>query len=314
MQHLKQSFLFLLLTAFMLIIGFISINRLQAGEAGNSEPATSPIAIQDDSPFREKCYTCHGSEAAYAEWRTAGHAKALINLDHGDHPVRVSCLSCHSAGYAVHSQIANPKERPYNLETAVNAVSCSSCHLHSSNREHLLVKSPRKLCVSCHKIDCGCAGAGIIHQSQAEMFLGRDGKGIRRKPSPHVRVMKKRCIHCHMAKKESKDEVAQRGGHTFIADFSICADCHDNMEVRLKGYRAEIEGKMQAAKAMLDRATDSDSEAYKAAKWNYDMVKGDSGYGLHNIPYARMLLDYSLSLKSTLLNSEGGKAAATGGE
>ena len=90
-----------------------------------------------------------------------------------------------------------------------------------------------------------------------------------------------------MAKKESKDEVAQRGGHTFIADFSICADCHDNMEARLKGYRAEIEGKMQAAKAMLDRATDSDSEAYKAAKWNYDMVKGDSGYGLHNIPYAR---------------------------
>jgi hypothetical protein len=74
-----------------------------------------------------------------------------------------------------------------------------------------------------------------------------------------------------------------------------------------------MEGKMQAIKAMLDRATDLDSEAYKAAKWNYDMVKGDSGYGLHNIPYARMLLDYSLSLKQTLLNAEGGNGA-TGGE
>jgi len=163
-------------------------------------------------------------------------------------------------------------------------------------------------------MDCGCAGDGIIHKSQTEMFLGRDGKGVRRKPSPHVRVMKKRCVHCHMAKKESNDEIAQRGGHTFKADFSICGDCHDDMEARLKRYREEIGGKMDAVKAMLDGAADPNSEAYKAAKWNYDMVKGDSGYGLHNIPYARMLLDYSLSLKSTLVESESGKEAASGEE
>lgn len=311
---MKQSLLFFLLTALMVAVGLISFNSLQAGEAGHSTPTHGGVDTHEDSPFREKCYTCHGSEAAYAEWKMAGHAKALINLDHGDHPVRVSCLSCHSAGYEIHSRIGRSKGHPYNLETAVNAVSCSSCHLHSSNRDHLLVKSTRKLCVSCHKMDCGCAGDGIIHKSQTEMFLGRDGKGVRRKPSPHVRVMKKRCVHCHMAKKESKDEIAQRGGHTFIADFSICGDCHDDMEARLKRYREEIGGKMDAVKAMLDGAADPNSEAYKAAKWNYDMVKGDSGYGLHNIPYARMLLDYSLSLKSTLVESESGKEAASGEE
>lgn len=311
---MKQSLLFFLLTAAMLIVGFISFNNLQAGEAKHSEPTHGYMDAHEHSPYREKCYTCHGNEAAYAEWKTAGHAKALINLDHGDHPARVSCLSCHSAGYEIHSRIGRSKDHPYNLKNAVNAVSCSSCHLHSSTREHLLVKSPRKLCVSCHKMDCGCAGEGIIHKSQTEMFLGRDGKGVRRKPSPHVRAMKKRCIHCHMAKKESKDEVAKRGGHTFIADFSICADCHDDMEARLKRYREEIGGKMEAVKAMLDHATDPHSEAYKAAKWNYDMVKGDSGYGLHNIPYARMLLDYSLSLKSTLLEPKDGKEPDAGGE
>ena len=311
---MKQSLLFFLLTAAMLIVGFISFNNLQAGEAKHSEPTHGYMDAHEHSPFREKCYTCHGNEAAYAEWKTAGHAKALINLDHGDHPARVSCLSCHSAGYEIHSRIGRSKDHPYNLKNAVNAVSCSSCHLHSSTREHLLVKSPRKLCVSCHKMDCGCAGEGIIHKSQTEMFLGRDGKGVRRKPSPHVRAMKKRCIHCHMAKKESKDEVAKRGGHTFIADFSICADCHDDMEARLKRYREEIGGKMKAVKAMLDHATDPHSEAFKAAKWNYDMVKGDSGYGLHNIPYARMLLDYSLSLKSTLLEPKDGKEPDAGGE
>ena len=61
---------------------------------------------------------------------------------------------------------------------------------------------------------------------------------------------------------------------------------------------------MQAVKAMLNDAVDPESNQYKAAKWNYDMVKGDSGYGLHNMPYANMLLDYSLSLKPQIVGSE----------
>ena len=163
----------------------------------------------------------------------------------------------------------------------------------------------KKLCVTCHKMDCGCAGAGIVHQSQSEMFLGREGAGVKRMPSPHVRAMKKRCVHCHMAK-EDPEAIAKHGGHTFIADFSLCstAGCHDsadnNMETKLPQYRAEIEVKMQAVKAMLDAAPDKTSQDYLDAKLNYDMVKGDSGYGLHNIPYANALLDYSLSLKSKL--------------
>ena len=106
-----------------------------------------------------------------------------------------------------------------------------------------------------------------------------------------------------MAKEDPKT-VALHGGHTFKADFSICSDCHENMETALKGYRAEIESKMEAVKAMLDSAPDLSADAYKAAKRNYDMVKGDSGYGLHNIPYARALLDYSLSLNPSLIEAE----------
>jgi hypothetical protein len=165
-------------------------------------------------------------------------------------------------------------------------------------------------------MDCGCAGAGVIHQSQSEMFLGRDGAGIQRKPSPHIKVMKKRCVHCHMAK-EAPETVAQHGGHTFKATFAVCANCHEDIETELKGYRKEIEAKMQAVKAMLDNAPNPESDAYKAAKLNYDMVKGDGGYGLHNIPYARALLDYSLSLKPQLAATdtpEKETSAAKGGE
>ena len=300
---MKQVFLFLGLSVLM---GTIALFAL----CGYDEVGTLHAApVENDTsnaktPFAEGCDKCHGSEPAYQEWRHAGHSHALVNLIEGPYEVQTSCLSCHSAGYEVFSERVYPGH-PYSIETAVNAVSCSMCHSHTSKEEHLLVKPAKKLCVSCHKMDCGCAGAGIVHQSQSEMFLGREGAGVKRMPSPHVRVMKKRCVHCHMVK-DDPETIAKHGGHTFAAELSVCstAGCHDSvdnsMETKLPQYRAEIEAKMQAVKTMLDAAPDKTSQDYLDAKLNYDMVKGDSGYGLHNMPYANALLDYSLSLKSKL--------------
>ena len=298
MKYPKQGLLFFCISLLMGMLTLLQLANLRANEA------TDTTETHTHTPFAEGCNKCHGSEPAYQEWTQAGHAKALVNLHAGPYPVVRSCLSCHSSGYEVFVDRVYPGHT-YSLETAVNAVACSSCHSHTSKEEHLLVKPAKKLCVTCHKMDCGCAGAGTVHQSQSEMFLGREGAGVKRMPSPHVRAMKKRCVHCHMAKEEPMT-VAQHGGHTFIADMSVCstAGCHDSadndMAVKLPVYRAEIEAKMQAVKAMLENATDKTSQAYQDAKLNYDMVKGDSGYGLHNMPYANALLDYSLSLKSEL--------------
>jgi hypothetical protein len=132
--------------------------------------------------------------------------------------------------------------------------------------------------------------------------LGRGGAGVKRMPSPHVKVMKKRCVHCHMAKEDS-ETIAKHGGHTFKANFSTCKQCHEDMDQKIKKYRTEIEQKMQAVKAILDQANDREDENYKQAKLNYDMVKGDSGYGLHNAIYANALLDYSLSLEQELIGN-----------
>lgn len=293
------SFLMGTIALFVSLYGYGEVSTLHAaaGETGTSEMKT---------PFAEGCEKCHGQEPAYQEWQQAGHFHALVNLIEGPYELQTSCLSCHSSGYETFSDRVYPGHT-YNIETAVNAVACSSCHSHTSKSEHLLVKPAKHLCISCHKMDCGCAGAGIVHQSQSEMFLGREGAGVKRMPSPHVRAMKKRCVHCHMAK-DDPEVVAQHGGHTFVADFSTCSTsgCHDSadndMTVKLPQYRAEIEAKMQAVKAMLDASPNRNSQAYLDAKLNYDMVKGDSGYGLHNMPYANALLDYSLSLKSELLN------------
>ena len=315
---MKQIFIFLVMAALMVAVVFFSITNLGADEAKHNDDhhggAKAEIAVpntQKVHPFAEQCYKCHANDAAYKEWTSSGHVKALVNLIHGPYETKDSCLSCHSSGYTTLANREWSEDQPFNLHTAVNAVACSSCHSHGSKREHLLVKPAKKLCTTCHKMDCGCAGAGIIHQSQVEMFLGRDGKGVKRKPSPHVKVMKKRCVRCHMVKKDP-ETVAQHGGHTFIADLSVCADCHDDMNTKLPKYRKEIEAKMQAVKAMLNDAVDPESDQYKAAKWNYDMVKGDSGYGLHNMPYANMLLDYSLSLKPQIVGREAKEADTSG--
>ncbi len=302
---MKQAFLFFVLSV---LIGAFVVFKIASLEADTTDTENS-TSQNVKTPFAEGCNKCHGDESAYKEWTEAGHSHALVNLLEGPYEVRTSCLSCHSSGYAMFAERGIPGH-PYNQNTAVNAVACSSCHSHASKEEHLLVIPAKKLCITCHKMDCGCAGAGIIHQSQAEMFLGREGAGVKRMPSPHVRAMKKRCVHCHMAKVEEKtdekEDMTKHGGHTFKADFSTCssAGCHDtadnDMTQKLPVYRAEIEAKMKDVKAMLDKAEDKTSQAYIDAKLNYDMVKGDSGYGLHNIPYARALLEHSLSLKADI--------------
>lgn len=312
---MKQAFLLFVLSLLMGVLVVLGIAALQADttKAENSTPQAENSTPQNGkTPFAEGCDKCHGDETAYKEWTQAGHSHALVNLLEGKYEVRTSCLSCHSSGYGIFAEYGIP-DHPYNEKTAVNAVACSSCHSHSSKEEHLLVLPAKKLCVTCHKMDCGCAGAGVIHQSQTEMFLGREGAGVKRMPSPHVRAMKKRCVHCHMAKVEKKDEKeveTKHGGHTFKADFSGCssAGCHDSadndMTKKLPMYRAEIDAMMKEVKSILDNTADKTSQAYIDAKLNYDMVKGDSGYGLHNIPYARALLEHSLSLKPQLISTE----------
>ena len=300
---MKQALLFLGLSLLMGTIALFALYGYDQNAALHAAPVEDTIS-DAKTPFAEGCDKCHGNEPAYQEWHQAGHSHALVNLIEGPYELRTSCLSCHSSGYETFSDRVYPGHT-YNIETAVNAVACSSCHSHTSKSEHLLVKPAKHLCVTCHKMDCGCAGAGIVHQSQSEMFLGREGAGIKRMPSPHVRVMKKRCVQCHMIKEDPK-MVAQHGGHTFKAELSVCstAGCHDSadndMAAKLPQYRAEIEAKMQAVQTMLNAAPNKTSQAYLDAKLNYDMVTGDSGYGLHNMPYANALLDYSLSLKSEL--------------
>jgi len=110
---------------------------------------------QEENPLQEKCYKCHDKSVEYKEWNTSGHAKALVTLKKSS-DAQSSCLECHSSGYIANAPVWGSRRFvSITLETAQNAVGCSSCHRHGAKGEHNLIKPPKNLCISCHKMDCG---------------------------------------------------------------------------------------------------------------------------------------------------------------
>ena len=136
----------------ILTITTILILSISADTSDNNKKHNSAV---QENPLREKCYKCHEKSVEYKEWNTSEHAKALVTLKKSP-DARSSCLRCHSSGYIVNAPVWGSRRfARITLETVQNAVACSSCHRHGAKNEHNLIKSPKKLCGSCHKMDCG---------------------------------------------------------------------------------------------------------------------------------------------------------------
>ena len=262
----------------------------------SSVTASAFAETEKDPPHKEKCYTCHAEETPFTEWKLSRHAKALTYLRTYDN-ANDSCLSCHSSGAKFRASTWRSRNvKQVTLETAVNEVGCSSCHLHSSKREHYLIKSPLTLCIGCHQMDCGCSGKGIIHQSQSEMYLGRRGIGVPLQPSPHLGVVPKDCAGCHMHKVTSEEDQAEHGGHTFKATYDACLQCHGNAMPRVEQAKLRIGKLLKEVNALLEKHEDKESTDYKTIERHRDMVIKDGGYGMHNFTYAETLLRQALKV------------------
>lgn len=135
----------------ILTITTILIFSISADTSDDKQDSTS----QEENPLQEKCYKCHDESIEYKEWKTSGHAKALVTLKKSP-DAQNSCLKCHSSGYITNAPVWGSRRLvSITLETAQNAVGCSSCHRHGAKGEHNLIKPPKNLCSSCHKMDCG---------------------------------------------------------------------------------------------------------------------------------------------------------------
>jgi len=283
---------------------------LHAQERGKPDPdsdlpivypslSVDPDAIRESSAS-EKCFKCHGTEIESVEWSHSGHSHNLEALRAATNGAD-SCLGCHSSGYRPSATTAwgqQPRAAKVTLANAINEVACSSCHSHADeDKPDYLIRTPAQTCVSCHKMDCGCAGKGIVHQSQSEMFLGILGRGVRDTPSKHAEEMERACAVCHMYRPDGSDGVAlEAGGHTFKATMQSCVPCHDDAVERTDAVKAEIQALLASAEAALAAApvASMSPQTYEHAKTNIDMVKADAGHGFHNPTYARMLLERAL--------------------
>jgi len=136
----------LTIISFLLIFTIICVTafRIYAGSAEIQEPKV------------EKCAECHADTVEYKEWQNSAHAKAIQTLL--KEPKSDSrCMKCHSSDYKLYVY-TNPwgvPSTPLTPKNAKNAVSCSSCHRHGSGLKHNLIMPVDKLCISCHKFDCG---------------------------------------------------------------------------------------------------------------------------------------------------------------
>ena len=285
-----------------LVLGLV----LHAQERGKPDPDSDapvvyPSLVVDAeviraSPASEKCFKCHGAEAESAEWALSGHAHNLAALRAAVNGAS-SCLGCHSSGYRAATPSGWGRQRPaavVTLDNAINEVACSSCHSHAyEDTEDYLIRPVADTCITCHKMDCGCAGKGIIHQSQSEMFLGVLGNGVADTPSLHAEKMDGNCAVCHMYRPDGSEGVAlEEGGHTFKATMASCLPCHEDSVERRATATADTQELLSQAEALL-----ADAEAgarYDSAKTNIDMVIADAGVGFHNPTYARLLLERAI--------------------
>ena len=104
----------------------------------------------------EKCAECHADSMEFKEWQNSAHAKALQTILK-EPKADSRCLKCHSSDYSLYSYTNpwGPPPKPFTIKDAKNAVSCSSCHRHGTGIKHNLIMPVDKLCITCHKFDCG---------------------------------------------------------------------------------------------------------------------------------------------------------------
>ncbi|MGQ9609209.1 MAG: multiheme c-type cytochrome [bacterium] len=114
------------------------------------------INITADEKSGDKCAQCHGNSRAYKEWQVSDHAKSLKTIQEIPQ-ADLRCIKCHSADYNSYMNAVSwgVKINAPTPKTAKEPITCSVCHRHDTGIKHNLVMTSDKLCIFCHKFDCG---------------------------------------------------------------------------------------------------------------------------------------------------------------
>ncbi len=168
--------------------------------------------------------------------------------------------------------------------------------------------------------EVGEPDGSAVHHSTAYMYEGKGGyeyDGFEYPSSLHKAVVSEKCAACHVHMtpfEEGPPELAAYTGHKFVPTGESCVDCHSDFDAAAedfdyRGVQTEIEELLTTLGDKLAMASSSDSTSnnFYRAQFNYEFVEADGSHGIHNTKYSRALLESSIAnFTPTDVESEGG--------
>jgi predicted CXXCH cytochrome family protein len=275
----------------------------------------TPGSLQN--PKAEICGRCHQGDhqPEYPEWQTSLHSMSDTNASPfltNMFRTNANCSACHT--YQGFLQNVNDTSIVPNIANPPGAAAlplvCAACHNpHSNTIDKQLRLSKEQLCQKCHnpEYDPAHPAPGTeIHNTASFMLEAKGGyeyAGYTYQSSMHKYAVTDKCVTCHMHSTPyvSGTQPATTG-HTFEPKGKACVGCHvdfDTLAATFDFRRVQTTtdsiANVLSAKLAAATSTDSATDAFKRAKFNYDFVEADMSHGVHNTQYAQGLLKSAIA-------------------
>lgn len=289
-------------------------HHIKPGEWSNSVHAVA--TSYPSGAGHEECVGCHTGQGFISRMK----GKPITSTNY----LSINCQTCHDP----HGR-TNPEDAPHLIRSeqpvqladgtkvtdAGAGLLCMNCHQSRQNAaEYAATAAPS-------------AHFGPHHGPQADMLAGANGftYGLAIPTSAHGAVVEDTCVGCHMQTVAPTDPTfLKAGGHTFrpsttdgVELVAKCRTCHGsrlktfnfqlldyNDDGKIDGVQTEVQHLLDQLSSMLPpygnakkalTINSSWTRAELEAGYNWQFVKEDGSFGIHNTAYAVGLLKASIA-------------------
>jgi hypothetical protein len=294
----------------------------------------STMALSAGEATRTSCWPCHGGGAglvAYVGGDAANYAKYPVVTSiscvtcHDPHDASKPYQLRVCGGDTVSVRAASY----INFDRGGNGKLCMTCHQGRSNVLTKIKTTSSPYYGWGSRFYNHYSGQGDMLFGYSLYAKSTLGVFIQNQESPHLTATEDACVTCHMQKLTRSGNV--QANHTFKMDSAgvkdlvgVCRDCHpgintfDDIKAHwdydhngvTEGFQTEIKGLLDTlAKSLPKDAvtglpittnTSADSLAVKnklpvvIGLWNYNTIKNDGSFGIHNPSYVRDVLFWTI--------------------
>jgi len=210
----------------------------------------------------------------------------------------ITCVSCHDPHTA-----ENGVEQ-LRLPITAQVVVCDKCHNAEIETDTVDIRTTPH-----HVTSEALSGATKFGYRYSAAELKSVGRDTVYQNSAHTFAATERCINCHL-NADDKDQFGNAAhGHTFLPRVQACATCHADYytaidtsnhatEFDYRRTQTVTDSLMAVLKAKLDLTTASDSstDAFWKANYNYLAAVNEGSNGIHNTRLVQKLLGDAIAL------------------